>query len=105
MKKFCQQRGKRKKLKLEEELKAREMDEESESLVPDDEVIEKESSESVSMFLQKRNTVEITGLASTAIRYQSSSREAAALATAYLGDLIRAGVLPQEAASLAVDGA
>ena len=94
-----------KKLKLEEELKAREMDEESESLVPDDEVIKKESSESVSIFLQKRNTVEITGLASTAIRYQSSSREAAALATACLGDLIRAGVLPQEAASLAVDGA
>ena len=29
---------------------------------------------------------------------------AAALATAYVGDLIRAGVLPAEAANLAVDG-
>ena len=55
-------------------------------------------------FLKKRNTLDIKGLASTAIRYQSSNREAAALATAFLGDLIKAGFLPPEAASLAVDG-
>lgn len=60
---------------------------------------------STSDFMKKRNTVEITGLASTAIRYDASSRMAGALATAYLGDLIRAGILPPEAASLSVDGA
>ena len=55
--------------------------------------------------IQIRNTVEVAGLASTAIGYQASSWMAGALATAYLGDLIRAGILPPEAASLAVDGA
>ena len=46
----------------------------------------------------------MTNLASTAIRYGASSRMAAALATAYVGDLIQARVLPAEAANLAVDG-
>jgi hypothetical protein len=55
--------------------------------------------------MKTRNMVEVSGLASTALRYQASSRVAAACATAYLGDLIRAGVLPPEAANLAVDGA
>ena len=56
-------------------------------------------------FLKKRNTVEIKSLASTAIRYGTSSRTAGALATAYLGNLIKGGVLPPEASYLAVDGA
>ena len=41
---------------------------------------------STSDFMKIRNTVEISGLASTAIRYDASSRMAGALATAYLGD-------------------
>ena len=59
----------------------------------------------VTDFLKTRNMVEVSGLASTAIRYDASSRLAGALATAFLGDLIKAGVLPAEAASLSVDGA
>ena len=59
----------------------------------------------ISDFLKKRNTVEVTCLASTAIRYSASSRMAAALATAYLSDLVKAGVLPEDAVYLAVDGA
>ena len=59
----------------------------------------------VTDYLKKRNMVDISGLASTAIRYDASSRLAGALATAFLGDLIKAGVLPAEAASLSVDGA
>ena len=55
--------------------------------------------------LEKRNMIDISGLASTAIRYQASSRLAGALATAFLGDLIKAGVLPAQAASYSVDGA
>ena len=55
--------------------------------------------------LEKRNMIDISGLASTAIRYQASSRLAGALATAFLGDLIKSGVLPAEAASYSVDGA
>ena len=94
-----------KKQKVEEELEARKMVEESETTPLLLEEYEKEVKESVSDILKKRNTIEITGLSSTAIRYQCSSRQAAALATAYLGDLIRAGVLPPEAMSLAVDGA
>ena len=53
----------------------------------------------------KRNTVYISGLAITSLRYQVSNREAAACASAYLGDLIRAGVLPPDATYLAVDPA
>ena len=53
--------------------------------------------------LKKRNTIDITSLASTALRYEVSSRAAAACATAYLGCLFRAGHLPSEAAYLAVD--
>ena len=94
-----------KRQRVEEELKAREIAEESETNVSAFEVEEGEPPKSVSDFLQKRNTVDISGLASTAMRYQSSSREAAALATAFLGDLMKAGVLPPEAAYLAVDGA
>ena len=41
--------------------------------------------------------VELTGLASTVIRMTG------ALATSFLGDLIRADILPPEAAGLAVD--
>ena len=59
----------------------------------------------ISDFLKKRNTVEVTCLASTAIRYGASSRMAAALATAYLSDLVKAGVLPDDAVYLAVDAA
>ena len=54
----------------------------------------------VSLTSLRRNTVKITGLASTAIRYDASSRMAGAIATAYLGDLIRAVILTPEAASL-----
>ena len=64
-----------------------------------------ENSDSVANIMKSRNMVEVSGLASKAIRYGASSRLAAACATAYLGDLIRAGVLSPEAASLAVDGA
>ena len=55
--------------------------------------------------IKKRNTVDIAGLASTAIRFQISDRAAAACASAFLGDLIRADILPPEAASMAVDAA
>ena len=37
-------------------------------------------------------------------RYGTSNREAGALVSAFLRDLIRAGILPADAASLAVDG-
>ena len=60
---------------------------------------------SISEIEIKRNTVDISGLASTSLRYQVSNREAAACASAYLGDLIRAGVLPPDAAYLVVDPA
>jgi hypothetical protein len=53
--------------------------------------------------LKKRNTIDIASLASTALRYEVSSRAAAACATAYLGCLIRAEHLPPEAVYLAVD--
>ena len=43
-----------------------------------------------------KNMVELTGVASTAIRMTG------ALATSFLGDLIRADIFPPEAASLAV---
>ena len=56
-----------------------------------------------SKIMKKRNTVDISGLASTALRYEVSNREAAACATAYLGDLIKAGILPPDAAYLVVD--
>ena len=57
----------------------------------------------VSDHLKKRNTVDVTGLAMTAMRYEVSNRQAAAITSAYIGDLIRAGILPQDAAYLAVD--
>ena len=59
---------------------------------------------SVSDHLAVRNMMDVSGLASTAVRYNASSRMAAACASAFLGDLIRAGVLPPESASFAVDG-
>ena len=91
-------------LELEERLEAWTLESKQDEImdhcpVADDKVL------GVSDFLKKRNTVDITGLASTAIRYDASSRMAGAIATAYLGDLIRAGILPPEAASLSVDGA
>ena len=49
-----------------------------------------EKQPAVTELIQTRNTVEVTGLASTAIRCQASSWMTGALATAYLGDLIRA---------------
>ena len=52
---------------------------------------------------KKNNTMDISGLAQTALRFEVSNREAAACATAYLGDLIRAGHLPPDATYLAVD--
>ena len=58
-----------------------------------------------SSLLKKRNTISVNTSASTAIRYEALSCTDAALATAYLGDLIKASILPPEAASLAVDGA
>ena len=61
--------------------------------------------DSVAECLKNRNMMDVSGLASTAIRYGVSSRGAAACGTAFLGDLIRSGVLPTSAASLAVDGA
>ena len=57
----------------------------------------------VSDHLAVRNMMDVSGLASTAVRYSASSRMAAACASAFLGDLIHAGVLPPESASLAVD--
>ena len=45
--------------------------------------------------LEKRNTVDITGLAMTSLHCQVSNREAAAIASAYVGDLSRSGHLPQ----------
>ena len=54
----------------------------------------------VTEYLKKRNMVDISG---TALRYDASSCLAGALATAFLGDLIKAGVLPAEATSLSVD--
>jgi hypothetical protein len=56
-----------------------------------------------SEILKMRNTINIFGLASTGLRFQLSNRETAACASAYLGDLIAAGILPAEAAYLAVD--
>ena len=52
---------------------------------------------------KKNNTMDISGLAQTALRFEVSNREAAACATVYLGDLIRAGHLPPDATYLAVD--
>ena len=53
--------------------------------------------------MQKRNTIDISGLAIQAIRSEASNRSVSALSTAYLGDLIRAGVLTEDSAWLAVD--
>ena len=50
-----------------------------------------ENSDSVANIMKSRNMVEVSGLASTAIRYGVSNRLAAAYATAYLGDLIIVG--------------
>ena len=47
--------------------------------------------------LEKRNTVDIIGLATTSLRYQVSNSEAAAVATAYVGGLIKNGYLPSDA--------
>ena len=47
--------------------------------------------------LEKRNTMDISGLAQTALRYELSNREAGACATSFLGDLIRAGRNPAPA--------
>ena len=55
--------------------------------------------------LNNRNRIDIKGLASASIRYGTSSRVAGAMATACLGDLIKAGILPPDAAYLSVDGA
>ena len=55
--------------------------------------------------LKMRNTMDISGLAIQAIRCEASNRTVAALSTAYLGDLIRSGILPKESAYLAVDPA
>ena len=54
--------------------------------------------------MEKRNTIDI-GLAIQAIRSEASNRSVAALSTAYLGDLIRAGILSEDSAYLAVDPA
>ena len=62
---------------------------------PEKELIDKNES--------KNNTMDISGLAQTALRFKVSNRETAACATAYLGDLIRAGHLPPDATYLAVD--
>ena len=51
----------------------------------------------------RRNTVDITGTAMTAIQYEASNRQVGALCSAYLGDLIRSGVLSPDMDYLAVD--
>ena len=96
-----QEKEKRLKLDLEE----RDQQAEEENLEESVEEKEIEDHQDTSRLLKKRNTISVNTLASTAIRYEASSRTAAALATAYLGDLIKTGILPPEAASLAVDGA
>ena len=57
----------------------------------------------ITSVMQKRNTIDISGLAIQAIRSEASNISASALSTAYLGDLIRAGVLTEDSAYLAVD--
>lgn len=85
------------------ELEEAEEGREEEVIESEEEIIDNFKEASVSK--SHRNMVELTGLASTAIRYGASSRMTGALATSFLGDLIRADILPPEAASLAVDGA
>ena len=46
--------------------------------------------------------MDITGLAMTSLHCQVSNREAAALASAYVGDLSRSGHLPPDASFLTV---
>ena len=53
--------------------------------------------------LQKRNMIDISQTAQTAIRYNTGSREAAAIVTSFLGDLINGNILSKEMAYLAVD--
>ena len=53
--------------------------------------------------LQKRNMVDISQTAQTAIRYETGSREAAAIVTSFLGDLIKSNILSADMAYLAVD--
>ena len=72
---------------------------------PEDVYVESELNTGKDLPIKKRNTLDITGLASTALRFEVSNREAAACATAFLGDLIKGGHLSPEAAYLAVDPA
>ena len=53
--------------------------------------------------LNNRNRIDIKGLAGASTRYGISSRVPGAFLTAYLGDLIKAGILPPDAAYLSVD--
>ena len=53
--------------------------------------------------VSKRNMLDISQTAQTAIRYETGSREAAALVSSFLGDLIRAGIVDKDMAYLAVD--
>ena len=99
------QNNREKESKAKHELETRIDEDDSVSPMEEESPPLQEKKPAVAERIQTRNTIEVTGLASTAIRYQASSRMAGALATAYLGDLIRAGILPPEAASLAVDGA
>ena len=52
---------------------------------------------------QRRNRMDITGTAETSMRYELSVRSTAAVTTAFLGDLIRAGELHPSKADLAID--
>ena len=55
--------------------------------------------------MRKRNTIDISGLVMQAIISEASNRSVSTLSTAYLGDLIRAGVLTEDSAYIAVDPA
>ena len=72
---------------------------------PEDVYVESELNTGKDLPIKKRNTLDITGLASTALRFEVSNREATACATAFLGDLIKGGHISPEAAYLAVDPA
>ena len=74
-------------------------------LAPAQETITAEEAnlETLAETMETRNTIDISELAKAALRCGTSSRSTALLATAYLGDLIKAGVLPLDAANLAVD--
>ena len=93
-----QELDERRELERQEQLLQETLHEEHETSTTSEQVM------AVTEHLEDQNRMDVSGLASTAVRYHASSRMAAACATAFLGDLIRAGVLPPESASLAVDG-